>query len=203
MTDMLGGQVAPSPHREFGFAAVTVAGGTTPRLFRELPADLRVWASHGDFVAAAPPGFCGRGDERQRAGGSDGGARIVATTRCCSTRKSLTPNAEKRSCATSRSTSADAPATGRLPRSSTSRSAGSVLRWATVAWCARCRAASTRPWPRPSSIARLAITCSASSWTTGFCASTRPTRSLSVTSGCGCRCILSTRRTNSWRGSTV
>ena len=57
MTDMLGGEVAPSPHREFGFAAVTVRDGTTPRLFRELPADLRVWASHGDFVAAAPPGF--------------------------------------------------------------------------------------------------------------------------------------------------
>jgi GMP synthase (glutamine-hydrolysing) len=57
MTDMLGGEVAPSPHREFGFAAVTIRDGTTPRLFRELPADLRVWASHGDFVAAAPPGF--------------------------------------------------------------------------------------------------------------------------------------------------
>ena len=57
MTDMLGGQVAPSPHREFGFAAVNVAAGCAPRLFRTLPADLRVWASHGDFVAAAPPGF--------------------------------------------------------------------------------------------------------------------------------------------------
>ena len=61
MTDMLGGAVAPSPHREFGFAAVTVASGASPRLFRELPADLRVWASHGDLVAAgdleplAPP----------------------------------------------------------------------------------------------------------------------------------------------------
>jgi len=57
MTDMLGGQVAASPHREFGFAAVTVREGSTPRLFRELPVDLRVWASHGDFVATAPPGF--------------------------------------------------------------------------------------------------------------------------------------------------
>jgi GMP synthase (glutamine-hydrolysing) len=57
MTDVLGGEVAPSPHREFGFAAVTVTSGAAPRLFRELPADLRVWASHGDLVAAAPPGF--------------------------------------------------------------------------------------------------------------------------------------------------
>jgi GMP synthase (glutamine-hydrolysing) len=56
MTDMLGGQVAASPHREFGFAAVNVTA-EAPRLFRTLPADLRVWASHGDFVAAAPPGF--------------------------------------------------------------------------------------------------------------------------------------------------
>ena len=57
MTDMLGGRVAPSPHREFGFAAVTVSAGGAPRLFRTLPPDLRVWASHGDLVAAAPPGF--------------------------------------------------------------------------------------------------------------------------------------------------
>jgi GMP synthase (glutamine-hydrolysing) len=57
MTDLLGGQVAPSPHREFGFAAVTVKDDRTPRLFRQLPAHLRVWASHGDFIAAAPPGF--------------------------------------------------------------------------------------------------------------------------------------------------
>jgi GMP synthase (glutamine-hydrolysing) len=57
MTDMLGGQVASSPHREFGFAAVTVRDGSHARLFRELPADLRVWASHGDLVATAPPGF--------------------------------------------------------------------------------------------------------------------------------------------------
>jgi GMP synthase (glutamine-hydrolysing) len=57
MTDMLGGEVLPSPHREFGFAAVTVRDGSHARLFRELPADLRVWASHGDLVATAPPGF--------------------------------------------------------------------------------------------------------------------------------------------------
>jgi GMP synthase (glutamine-hydrolysing) len=57
MTDMLGGQVSPSPHREYGFAAVSVAPDAAPRLFRTLPADLRVWASHGDLVAAAPPGF--------------------------------------------------------------------------------------------------------------------------------------------------
>ena len=57
MTHMLGGQVAASPHREFGFAAVTVRPGSEARLFRSLSGELRVWASHGDLVATAPPGF--------------------------------------------------------------------------------------------------------------------------------------------------
>jgi GMP synthase (glutamine-hydrolysing) len=57
MTHMLGGAVSSAPHREFGHAVVTVREGETPRLFRELPGELRVWASHGDFVSAAPQGF--------------------------------------------------------------------------------------------------------------------------------------------------
>ena len=68
MTEMLGGEVRRSGHREFGHAIVrpvadagTRAGGATvataPRLFAELPGELRVWASHGDDVAAVPPGF--------------------------------------------------------------------------------------------------------------------------------------------------
>jgi GMP synthase (glutamine-hydrolysing) len=59
MTDMLGGEVRRSGHREFGHAQVRVSrnGGPQPRLFTEIPADLRVWASHGDDVAAVPSGF--------------------------------------------------------------------------------------------------------------------------------------------------
>ena len=67
MTEVLGGEVRRSGHREFGHAIVrpvdadSRGGGatvaTTPRLFAELPAELRVWASHGDDVAAVPPGF--------------------------------------------------------------------------------------------------------------------------------------------------
>ena len=59
MTDVLGGEVRRSGHREFGHALVQVAanGGPGPRLFSELPGTLRVWASHGDDVAAVPPGF--------------------------------------------------------------------------------------------------------------------------------------------------
>jgi GMP synthase (glutamine-hydrolysing) len=56
MADALGGTVSPAPHREFGHAMVTIGSGDTP-LFSGLPRDLRVWASHGDFVEAPPPGF--------------------------------------------------------------------------------------------------------------------------------------------------
>jgi GMP synthase (glutamine-hydrolysing) len=58
MTDTLGGEVRRSGHREFGHALVRVSSnGTAPRLFTKVPAELRVWASHGDDVAAVPPGF--------------------------------------------------------------------------------------------------------------------------------------------------
>jgi GMP synthase (glutamine-hydrolysing) len=58
MTDALGGEVRRSGHREFGHAYVRVTGnGTPPRLFTDLPGELRVWASHGDDVAAVPAGF--------------------------------------------------------------------------------------------------------------------------------------------------
>ena len=61
MTDLLGGTVAPAPHREFGLA--TIRFEPTAPLFAGAAAaaggagELRVWASHGDLVAAAPPGF--------------------------------------------------------------------------------------------------------------------------------------------------
>ncbi len=55
MTDLMGGEVAPAPHREFGLATIRIEPGAP--LFASVPAELRVWASHGDLVAAAPPGF--------------------------------------------------------------------------------------------------------------------------------------------------
>jgi GMP synthase (glutamine-hydrolysing) len=64
MADALGGRVAPAPSREFGHATVTITGrpgSVTARdpaaLFADVPDQLRVWASHGDFVATAPAGF--------------------------------------------------------------------------------------------------------------------------------------------------
>ena len=61
MADALGGRVAPAPQREFGHATVTITGRAGPpgsaALFADVPDEIRVWASHGDFVAAAPDGF--------------------------------------------------------------------------------------------------------------------------------------------------
>jgi GMP synthase (glutamine-hydrolysing) len=58
MTDVLGGEVRRSGQREFGHAHVRVTGnGAPPKLFAEVPSELRVWASHGDDVNAVPPGF--------------------------------------------------------------------------------------------------------------------------------------------------
>jgi len=55
MTDALGGEVAPAPQREFGHATIRIT--TNAPLLSTVPSELRVWASHGDFVKAAPSGF--------------------------------------------------------------------------------------------------------------------------------------------------
>jgi GMP synthase (glutamine-hydrolysing) len=64
MADALGGRVEAAPHREFGHATVSVVRGPAPggpgdpaALFCDVPDEIKVWASHGDFVAAAPAGF--------------------------------------------------------------------------------------------------------------------------------------------------
>jgi GMP synthase (glutamine-hydrolysing) len=59
MTDVMGGEVRQSGHREFGHALVHVAGDDAEgrRLFTDVPSTLRVWASHGDDVTSVPPGF--------------------------------------------------------------------------------------------------------------------------------------------------
>ena len=63
MAASLGGSVAPAPQREFGHALVTVGGGNgapgpagAPAC-ADVPWESRVWASHGEFVAALPAGF--------------------------------------------------------------------------------------------------------------------------------------------------
>ena len=55
LTSALGGTISRSAHREFGHAQVSVAAEA--KLFETAPRELRVWASHGDHVSAAPEGF--------------------------------------------------------------------------------------------------------------------------------------------------
>ncbi|HWL73215.1 MAG TPA: glutamine-hydrolyzing GMP synthase, partial [Burkholderiaceae bacterium] len=57
MTHMLGGTLGRSAHREFGHALVKRDTAYSSRMLKGMPEEMRVWASHGDFVAAAPPGF--------------------------------------------------------------------------------------------------------------------------------------------------
>src|SRR6476659_5283998 len=52
MTDALGGEVAPAPHREYGHAVIHIEAAAP--ILASVGPDLRVWASHGDFVKRAP-----------------------------------------------------------------------------------------------------------------------------------------------------
>ena len=55
MTATLGGHVARAPEREYGHATVEV--NSDGPLLANVPTELRVWASHGDFVENPPQGF--------------------------------------------------------------------------------------------------------------------------------------------------
>ena len=55
MSHVLGGEVKRSGHREYGQAVFQPSDGGA--LFRGLPPRSRVWASHGDDIRKAPPGF--------------------------------------------------------------------------------------------------------------------------------------------------
>jgi GMP synthase (glutamine-hydrolysing) len=58
MAQLLGGGVAPAPQREYGYATVTLEpNGVGAALFAGVPRQIRVWASHGDLVSAAPDHF--------------------------------------------------------------------------------------------------------------------------------------------------
>ncbi|HEU4478372.1 MAG TPA: glutamine-hydrolyzing GMP synthase, partial [Pyrinomonadaceae bacterium] len=52
----MGGEVKPSHSREFGYARLKVTEPSSP-LFKDLPAEMDVWMSHGDHVTAVPSGF--------------------------------------------------------------------------------------------------------------------------------------------------
>jgi GMP synthase (glutamine-hydrolysing) len=56
MAHQLGGEVKPSPSREYGYARLTLVNGETS-LFTGLPREMDVWLSHGDHVTKLPEGF--------------------------------------------------------------------------------------------------------------------------------------------------
>ena len=55
LAHQLGGRVVSAGKREYGPASVRVE--ETASLFRNLPAELPVWMSHGDTILEAPAGF--------------------------------------------------------------------------------------------------------------------------------------------------
>ncbi len=55
MADMLGGTVRPAKEREYGHALMRRTADEV--LFRDMPAELDVWMSHGDRVEQLPAGF--------------------------------------------------------------------------------------------------------------------------------------------------
>jgi len=84
MAAQLGGEVANSTHREFGYARVEVTGGSSllDGIEDHEDADgtplLDVWMSHGDRVEALPPGFVTMAgtDSAPLAGMADDGRRF-------------------------------------------------------------------------------------------------------------------------------
>ena len=82
MTDMLGGEVRPLGASRVRSRAWCASPATARRrgCSTEVPAELRVWASHGDDVAGGAAGLRRRGDQRNGADRGDGsaGARLYA-----------------------------------------------------------------------------------------------------------------------------
>ncbi len=56
MAQTLGGNVSRADNREYGKTALEILEPNSP-VFKNLPEKIQVWMSHGDFVAAPPPGF--------------------------------------------------------------------------------------------------------------------------------------------------
>ena len=58
ITNSFGGKIESSSQREFGHVKISIKKDKNrPRLFKGLPNELKVWASHGDCIESAPDGF--------------------------------------------------------------------------------------------------------------------------------------------------
>ena len=56
MAHQLGGKVAPSSRREYGYAEL-VQDEPSAQIFHGAPESMQVWMSHGDHISELPPGF--------------------------------------------------------------------------------------------------------------------------------------------------
>ncbi len=56
MVHQLGGKVAPSANREYGYAELH-RDSADSAIFRDMPSSTQVWMSHGDRIEELPPGF--------------------------------------------------------------------------------------------------------------------------------------------------
>ncbi len=56
MAHQLGGRVAPSTRREYGYAEL-LRDASSAAIFHDTPESMQVWMSHGDHISELPPGF--------------------------------------------------------------------------------------------------------------------------------------------------
>jgi GMP synthase (glutamine-hydrolysing) len=74
----LGGRVEPAERREYGPAQLNVQSGES-HLFRNFPASLKIWNSHGDNVHELPEGFHATGKTANAIASAEDGKKRIYT----------------------------------------------------------------------------------------------------------------------------
>ncbi|HEY2461052.1 MAG TPA: glutamine-hydrolyzing GMP synthase [Candidatus Acidoferrum sp.] len=78
LTHTLGGKVEKAERREYGSAKLNLQNGQAKsELFAGMPESLRIWNSHGDHVAALPPGFHTTGRTENAVGAAEDPQRKI------------------------------------------------------------------------------------------------------------------------------
>ena len=121
MTDALGGEVAPAPHREFGLATITIEPGA-PLLRVGSGRSCASGRATATSSRPRPPGFTVTATSANAPVAAMADEDRAALRAAVPSGGRAHRSRHSRSCATSRSTSAAAPATGRWRRSCRRRS---------------------------------------------------------------------------------
>ena len=111
MMHLLGGHVCRAPEREYGKTEVFV--DTNSKMFTDVQPSTICWMSHNDYIEQAAPGFKITAHTVNCPVAAAENAEKGPCTRSSSIRKCCTLRKARRCCATSCTTSAAAPATGR------------------------------------------------------------------------------------------